>query len=51
MTLLAERLITAEPEVSFEKLATPLSRELSADVDLARLLEAVASLNTLLPED
>jgi len=51
VTLLAERLALAEPEVSFEKLAARLDRELSVDADLARVLEAVASLNTLLPED
>ena len=50
-TLVAQGLTATAPEVSFEKLAAPLSSELPADVDLARLLEAVASLNTLLPED
>ncbi len=49
--LLVEHLQAAEPEVSFEELATPVAGRMSADVDLARLLEAVASLNTLLAED
>lgn len=49
--LLVERLDGGSAEVSFEELAVPLRGELAADVDLERLLEAVASLNTLLPED
>ncbi len=51
VNLLVERLRIAESEVSFEELAASVSDEVSADVDLARLLEGVASLNTLLPED
>lgn len=51
VSLLTERLKADKSEVSFEELAAAVSGEISADVDLTRLVEAVASLNTLLPED
>jgi hypothetical protein len=50
-TLLAEGLDAEVAEVSFAQLAAPLRDDIEADVDLERLLDAVASLITLLPED
>lgn len=51
VAVLAERLDASVPEVSFETLAEPVRDSISSDIDLAQLLEAVASLNTLLPDD
>jgi len=51
VALLTEGLDASVLEVSFDALAAPLRERVAVDVDLAQLLEAVSSLNTLLPED
>jgi hypothetical protein len=49
--VLADRLEASAAEISFEELAAQARDDISADVDLPPLLDAVTSLNTLLPDD